>query len=70
MIEYTGSNDDLLTFTYSEFRDSYAREALNREFQVDLGKGNIAGFKGVILETIEATNMSIRYKVIRNFQSN
>ena len=70
VIEYTGSNGDLLTFTYSEFRDSYAREAFNREFQVDLGKGNIVAFKGAILEVIEATNMTIRYKVIRNFQSN
>ena len=69
LIEYTGSNDNLLTFTYSEFRDGYAREAFNREFQVDLDKGNIVAFKGAILEIIEATNISIRYKVIRNFQS-
>ncbi len=69
IIEYTGRNENILTFTYSEFRDGYAREAFNREFQVDLDKGNVVAFKGAVLEVIEATNIEIRYKVIRNFQA-
>lgn len=68
VIEYTGRNENTLTFTYSEFSDGYAREAFNREFQVDLDKGNIVAFKGAVLEILEATNIQITYKVIRNFQ--
>ncbi|MDC0938942.1 hypothetical protein OAR95_00260 [Pseudomonadales bacterium] len=68
-IEYTGRNENILTFTYSEFMDGYAREAFNREFQVDLDKGNIVAFKGAVLEIMEATNIQITYKVIRNFQN-
>ena len=57
----------MLTFTYSEFRNGYALEAYNRQFQVDLAKGNVIAFKGAVLEVLEATNVQISYKVIRNF---
>ena len=67
VIEYTGRNEDMLTFTYSEFRNGYALEAYNRQFQVDLAKGNVIAFKGAVLEVLEATNVQISYKVIRNF---
>ena len=67
VIEYTGRNEDMLTFTYSEFRNGYALEAYNRQFQVDLAKGNVIAFKGAVLEVLEATNIQISYKVIRNF---
>jgi hypothetical protein len=68
-IEYSGRSGDVLKFNYSEFYDGFARQAFTREFQIDLGEGNVAAFKGAIIEVIEATNVQIKYKVIRNFSS-
>lgn len=67
-IEYGGRNGDILKFTYSEFSDGYARQAFTREFQVDLTQGKVAAYKGAIIEIENATNSSITYKVVRNFQ--
>ncbi len=67
-IEYAGRNGDNLKFTYSEFSDGYARQAFTREFQVDLNQGKVAAYKGAIIEIESATNASITYKVVRNFQ--
>jgi hypothetical protein len=68
-IEYAGRSGDILKFNYSEFSDGFARQAFTREFQVDLSEGNIAAYKGALIEIIEATNVQIKYKVIRNFSS-
>ena len=67
-IEYAGKSANQLKFIYSEFNHGFARDAFTREFQVDLNEGNIAAFKGALIEIEEATNVNIRYKVIRNFQ--
>jgi hypothetical protein len=67
-IEYGGRSGDILKFTYSEFTDGYARQAFTREFQVDLTQGKVAAYKGAIIEIESATNSSIIYKVVRNFQ--
>lgn len=67
-IEYTGRSGDILKFTYSEFSDGYARQAFTREFQVDLGQGKVAAYKGAVIEIESATNASITFKVVRNFQ--
>lgn len=68
VIEYAGRNGDNLKFTYSEFTDGYARQAFTREFQVDLTQGKVAAYKGAIIEIESATNSSITYRVVRNFQ--
>ncbi|MDG2471763.1 MAG: hypothetical protein P8M71_01435 [Pseudomonadales bacterium] len=68
-IEYSGKKKDILKFTYSEYTDGFAREAFSRDFQVDLSEGNIAAFKGAIIEIINADNIKIVFKVIRNFNS-
>ena len=64
-IEYAGRNDDNLKFTYSEFTDGFARQAFNREFQIDYSQGNVAAYKGALIEIHEATNTNIDYSVIR-----
>ena len=68
-IEYAGRSDQILKFNYAEFTGGFARQAFSREFQVDLSNGNIAAYKGAIIEIIDATNVQIKYKVIRNFSS-
>jgi len=45
-----------------------ARQAFTRDFEIDLDEGNVAAYKGAILEIQEATNVGITYKVIRGFQ--
>lgn len=67
-IEYGGRSGDILKFTYSEFTDGFARQAFTREFQVDLSQGKVAAYKGAVIEIESATNSSITYKVVRNFQ--
>ena len=67
-IEYAGKSGNVLKFVYSEFAKGYARDAFNREFQVDLSEGNVLAFKGAIIEIESASNINILYKVIRNFR--
>ena len=69
-IEYAGKNGDILKFLYTEYSGGLARDAFTREFQLDLKEGNVGGFKGAIFEVLEATNMNIKYKVIRHFPVN
>jgi hypothetical protein len=66
-IEYSGKSGDVLRFLYSEYKYGMAREAFTREFQIDLNEGSVGAYKGVLFEVIDATNTSIKYKVIRNF---
>ena len=68
-VEYAGKSGNILKFNYSEFSGGFARQAFTREFQVDLSEGSIAAYKGAIIEILEATNVQIKYKVIRNFSS-
>jgi hypothetical protein len=67
-IEYAGRSGEILKFTYSEFAEGFARQAFTREFQVDLIQGRVAAFRGAVIEIETATNSSITYKVVRNFQ--
>jgi hypothetical protein len=67
-IEYAGRSGDILKFIYSEFSDGFARQAFTREFQVDLTQGKVAAYKGAVIEIESASNTSITYKVVRNFQ--
>ena len=66
-IEYMGRDGDSVKFLYTEFNDEMASPALNREFIVDLSKGNTLNFKGAEVEIINATNTSLEYRVISYF---
>ena len=67
-IEYAGKSGSQLKFFYSEFQQGMARDAFNREFEIDISEGNTIAYKGAVLEIIEATNSTITYKVVRHFQ--
>ena len=67
-IEYAGREGNILKFTYSEFVDGFRREVFNREFRLELDKGDIAAFKGAIIKVHEADNIRIVYSVIRGFK--
>ncbi len=68
-IEYTGKTGDKLNFTYAETYNDYARAPFTRNFEIDLSQGDVAAFKGAIIKIHKATNVTIIYSVIRNFQS-
>ena len=68
-IEYAGKTGSKLNFTYSEFQQGFARDAFTRNFEIDLDEGDVAAFKGAIIKIHSATNVSIIYEVMRNFQS-
>ena len=64
---YSGKSGDIINVGYREFSHDLARPTFNNEVEYDLSESRIIGYKGARLEIIEATNESIKYKVIQNF---
>ncbi|QHJ87241.1 hypothetical protein EYZ66_02535 [Aequoribacter fuscus] len=65
---YNGRVGSNVKFTYREFTATgYARDAFTQDVQYDLEEGTIIGFKGARIEVLDATNRSIRYRVIEHF---
>jgi hypothetical protein len=48
---------------YREFSEDRTRPAFSQEVTSDLKEGTLVDFKGARIEILEATNISIRYKV-------
>lgn len=46
-----------------------ARQAFSNDVEYDLSESHQVRYKGALLEIINATNQSITYKVIRNFNT-
>ena len=67
-IEIIGIDKKILKFAYTE-RTRDDTNVVYREFNLDLQEGNLAAYKGAIIEIISSTNMSIAYKVKRNFKN-
>ncbi len=64
---YSGKIGRKLNIGYREFLNDRSRPAFSNEVEYDLKESNLIGYKGAELEIIKATNRSIKYKVIRNF---
>ena len=64
---YSGRISNRINIGYREFSNNMARPAFNNDVEYDLNESNIIGYKGAELEIIKATNRSITYKVVRNF---
>ena len=64
---YNGKVGDKINIGYREFQSNRARAAFSNEVEYDLSDSNIIGYKGAQLEIIKATNQSIEYRVISNF---
>ncbi|MBY7931808.1 hypothetical protein KW473_18985 [Vibrio fluvialis] len=65
---YSGKIGNKVNISYREFSNSTARPAFNNEAEYDLSESNVIGYKGALLEVINANNTSITYKLIRNFR--
>jgi hypothetical protein len=66
-IIYNGRAGDLVRFLYREFSNEVARPAFTQDVQYDLREGSTVGFKGARIEILEATNVSIKYRVMAHF---
>lgn len=66
---YSGKVGNKINIGYREFSANVARPAFNNDVEYDLAESKVIGYKGAVLEILEATNQSIKYRVIRNFNS-
>ena len=65
---YSGRIGDKLNISYREFSGGLARDAFTNTIEYDLSVSNTIGYKGAVIEVIEADNRKIVYQVISNFR--
>src|SRR5690606_13439745 len=65
---YSGKVGNKINISYREFSGSLARPAFNNDVEYDLNESKQIGYKGALLEVIDANNQNITYKVLRNFK--
>ena len=66
---YSGKFGNKINIGYREFSGNMARSAFSNNVEYDLSESMKIGYKGALLEIIEATNRGIKYKVISNFNA-
>lgn len=64
---YSGKVGDKINVGYREFSNNMARPAFNNDVEYDLSESQTIGYKGARIEVITATNESITYRVLSNF---
>ena len=64
---YSGRVGDKINISYREFSHNSARPSYNNDVEYDLSTSKIIRYKGAKLEVLDATNESIKYKVLSNF---
>lgn len=67
---YQGKIGNKIKISFREFKDNRARPAFTQNVDYELNKSEptIIGFKGLRIEVVEATNMSIKYNVIHDYK--
>lgn len=65
---YNGRVGNKINIGYREFSANIARPAFNNDVEYDLSDSKTIGYKGAQFEVIEASNQSIKYRVISNFK--
>ena len=66
-IDFLGREGDYIKFLYNKFTEAWERRTFTQEFGLNIKDGNLAAYKGAVFEVQEATNVSVKYKLIRNF---
>ncbi len=64
---YLGKENNIIKFSYREFSNNSIRDAFTTEISYDLSESNVIGFKKFKAEIIDATNTSIKYKLLSGF---
>ncbi len=65
---YNGKVGSKINIGYREFSGDMARPAFSNAVEYDLKESQQIGYKGALLDIIEANNQMIRYKVLKNFK--
>jgi len=68
-ILYQGRVGNKIKVSYREFFNDFARPSFTQEIEYQLnGSGQaMIGFKGIKIKVLRATNMSIKYKIIQEY---
>ena len=64
---YNGKSGNEVYFDYREFKNDLARPAFTQNLTFDLAEDNVIGFRGMRMQVLEATNTSIKYRLLANF---
>ena len=64
---YSGKVGNKINISYREFSGNLARPAFNNDVEYDLNQSKQIGYKGALLEVLDANNQSITYKILKNF---
>lgn len=62
---YGGLSKGTVSLSYREFMRDLARPAFSQELSYDLTDGEEIGFRGARIRVLKATNVSIRYMIIK-----
>ena len=60
---YNGKSKDTIKLQYREYKDNFARPAFFQELSYDLSESKEIGFRGMMIEILEATNSKIKFIV-------
>lgn len=66
---YNGRVGNKINVGYREYLGDFARSAFSNSVEYDLSESNRIGYKGALIEVMDATNQNIKYRVISNFNS-
>jgi len=64
---YSGKIGTKINLGYREFTESMARAAYSNDPVYDISESKEIGYKGALIEIIDATNTFIKYRVLKNF---
>ncbi len=64
---YSGKVGNKINVSYREFQGAMARPAFNNDVEYDLSDSRQIGYKGALIEVLDADNQKIKYKVLKNF---
>jgi len=62
---YGGLSQKTISISYREFSDGTARPAFTQDLKYDLVEGDVIGFRGSRFKVISASNVSLKYKVLK-----
>lgn len=63
---YGGMSQKVISISYREFKNDFARPAFTQELKYDLNEGDTIGFRGARFQVIKANNTSLTYKVLKH----
>jgi hypothetical protein len=66
---YSGKVGTKINIGYREISGNMAVFSSSNSVEYDLSESNRIGYKGAVIEVLEATNQTIKYRVLSNFNS-